>query len=212
MVAEAIKDVLEMGNHTVEWTTDGLEGFERLSIYQYDVAILDWSLPNMDGVDICKTYRSKGGSIPVLMLTGKNNVSDKVKGLDAGADDYLTKPFSVPELQARLRALLRRPSTTLPEVLTVGDLTVDPKLCKARRGEREISLLPKEMAVLEFLMRHREQIFSVSDLLNRVWSSESESTEDAVRQCITRLRKKIDAEGEKSIIVTVKGLGYRIEG
>ena len=210
-VAEAIMDSLEDSPHTLEWVPDGREGLERLKIYQYDLAVLDWSLPLLTGPEICRSFRIAGGKIPILMLTGHSAEEAKVEGLDAGADDYLTKPFSMKELQARVRALLRRPAQTLGTQLVVGDLLADPATCKVTRAGKQIDLLPKEMAVLEYLMRHQGQTFSVVDLLNGVWSSESDSSQDAVRKCIERLRKKLEINGKESPIKTVKGLGYRVE-
>jgi two-component system OmpR family response regulator len=211
LVGKSVLDGLQAGGHTVEWVQDGKEGAERLRLYQYDLAILDWNMPEKTGVEVCKQYRANGGSTPIIMLTARDKDLEKVEGLDAGADDYLTKPFSLIELTARIRALLRRPAATFRSALTLGDLSVDPARGKATRAGNEIDLLPKEMALLEFLMRHPQQAFNVNDLLNHVWSSESDSTEDAVRQCVTRLRKKLEIKGRRSPIVTVKGLGYRVE-
>jgi OmpR-family two-component system manganese-sensing response regulator len=211
LVAEAVQDALGAAKHIIDWTRDGKEGRDRLLLYQYDMAILDWMLPGVTGTQICRDYRARGGLIPVLMLTGKTNLSEKMEGFDAGADDYLTKPFQMAELNARVRALLRRPTQIFPDLLEIGDLSLDPKRSTVKRAGREIPLLAKELAVLDFLMRHKGQFFTIADLLNHVWSSESESSEEAVRQCILRLRRKIDLEGEKSLIVTVKGLGYKID-
>jgi DNA-binding response OmpR family regulator len=211
LIGQSVVDGLQGLGHTVEWVQDGKEGADRLRLYQYDLAILDWNMPEMTGVEVCRQYREQGGVLPILMLTARDKDVEKVEGLDAGADDYLTKPFSLVELAARIRAILRRQPETLKTSLSLGELSVDPGSCKARRGSKEIDLLPKEMALLEFLIRHPNQLFDVNDLLNHVWSSESDSTEDAVRQCVARLRRKLEVEGKKSPIVTVKGLGYRLE-
>jgi DNA-binding response OmpR family regulator len=209
---QAVSDFLGVANnYTIESVNSGKEGLDRLQLYEYDLAIIDWSLPEMTGLQICSTYRAKGGLVPILMLTGKTAVSDKVDGLDAGADDYLTKPFSLPELTARVRALLRRPRETVKEMLQVGNLVFDTKTCKVTKAGKEISLLPKELVLLEFFMQHPDQYFTAETLLNRLWSSESDSTEQAVRQGIVRLRRKIEDEGE-SLLVTSKGLGYKLVG
>ena len=209
-VAEAIVDALEFESNVVEHVDCGLEASQRLKLYQYDLVVLDWDLPRKSGVEVCGEYRSGGGTLPILMLTGKSSVEDRVTGLDAGADDYLPKPFSMKELSARVRALLRRPEPMVSELVQLGPLQIDLKFHKVTRGQEELNLLAKEISLLEFLVRHRGQVFSVDDLLNKVWHSESDSSEDAVRQCVTRLRKKIDGEGENSLIVTVKGLGYKV--
>jgi DNA-binding response OmpR family regulator len=210
-VATAVIDALEFDRHIVECFFDGEEGFERLISFEYDLVLLDWSLPGKAGIEILKDYRARGGNSPIIMLTGRTEMESKLQGFDAGADDYLAKPFNMKELLARTRALLRRPESVNSDLMEAGDVVLNLKTGKVFVKEREVSLLAKEIAVLEFLMRHRGRIFSVNELLDRVWHSESESSEDAVRQCITRLRKKIDKDGENSLITTVKGMGYKID-
>lgn len=211
LVLEAIADTLETNNFVVEKVRDGQEAADRLKLYSYDLAILDIGLPKINGYDICRNHRAAGGITPILMLTGKGEIEDRVSGLDAGADDYLPKPFHMRELVARVRSLLRRPAGLLGDVLSVRGITLNPSMGKASRDGVEIELLAKELALMEFLMRHKDQIFSVDDLLDKVWHSESESSEDAVRQCVTRVRRKLDVDGKPSIITTVKGLGYKID-
>ncbi len=210
-VALSISDALAVEHHTVECVHDGKEGLDRLKFYKYDLAILDWNLPNLSGVDICSQFRERGGNIPILMLTGKNQTVDKISGLNSGADDYLTKPFDVHELGARVRALLRRPAAVTGNTLAAGDFQLDTQTFRVTRKGEEIKLLPKEFAVLEFLIRHKNQVFGVDSLLDRVWHSESDASPDAVRQCIARLRKKIDVDGEPSLITTVVGVGYKVD-
>ncbi len=210
LVAQAVVDALKFAQHIVECVDDGKEGLDRLLLYQYDIAILDLNLPSMTGIEIARNYRASGGMLPLLMLTGRGDISDKESGFDSGVDDYLTKPFDVRELIARVRVLLRRPQQTLPDSITIGNLSLNVREGTATFHGKEVRLLKKERTVLEFLMRHPNQIFSVQELLNRLWSSESDSSEDAVRQCIARLRSKL-SEGENTgPIVTVKGLGYKI--
>jgi DNA-binding response OmpR family regulator len=210
-VATAVIDALEFDRHIVECFFNGEEGFERLISFEYDLVLLDWSLPGKTGIEILKDYRARGGNSPIIMLTGRTEMESKLQGFDAGADDYLAKPFNMKELLARTRALLRRPESVNSDLMEAGDVVLNLKTGKVFVKEREVSLLAKEIAVLEFLMRHRGRIFSVNELLDRVWHSESESSEDAVRQCITRLRKKIDKDSENSLITTVKGMGYKID-
>ena len=209
-VAEAILDSLEQLNLTVELVENGIEGGERLTIYYYDLVILDLDLPGKTGMEICREYRAGGGLIPVLMLTASSAKSSIVNGLQSGADDYLTKPFAIEELNARVAALLRRPRAQVPDVITLGNLVFDQTNQKVTKAGCQINLLPKELALLQFFMRHPNQTFSVADLLNRVWSSESDSSDEAVWQSIARLRRKIDDQQGESLIVTVKGMGYKI--
>ena len=211
LVLEAVADTLETNNFVVVKVRDGQEAADRLKLYSYDLAILDIGLPKINGIDVCRNYRAAGGITPILMLTGKGEIEDRVQGLDSGADDYLPKPFHMRELIARVRTLLRRPVGLVADVLTVRGITLNPSTGKATRDGVEIDLLAKELALMEFLMRHRDQIFSVDDLLDKVWHSESDSSEDAVRQCVTRVRKKLDIDGKPSIITTVKGMGYKID-
>ena len=145
------------------------------------------------------------------MLTAKGYINDRTTGLDSGADDYLTKPFDMRELSSRVRALLRRSVVLNSDVLKAGNVSINMQTFRAFKDDVEIKLLPKELSLLAFLIKHREQVFSVDDLLNRVWSSESDSSSDAVRQCITRLRRKLDSAGQPSVIVTVTGLGYKVD-
>ncbi len=206
-----ISDGLSAEKHTVEMVHEGLEGRDRLLGFEYDLVILDWELPGLSGVEILKEMRNKGRQAPVLMLTGKSSISEKETGLDSGADDYLTKPFSMKELLARIRAILRRPTGYSGTVLKSGDLSLDPVLHKLSRNGEEIKLLPKELALLEFFMRHKGQVFTAEAVLNRVWSSESEASPDSFRTCLKRLRQKIDVDGADSVIEYVHGLGYRIK-
>lgn len=194
----------------METVEDGEEALHRLKVSEYDLVILDWTLPKLAGVEVLKEHRRLGGQTPVLMLTGKDKISDKEEGFDAGADDYLTKPFHGKELTVRIKALLRRPPNLVKDVLRVGELVLEKENFSVRRGESEIRLLPKEFALLEFLMRHPNQVFSAEALLERVWVSESESTVEAVTTCIKRLRRKLESDGTPSPIATVHGVGYKL--
>ena len=208
----SLKVALENEKHTVELVEDGKEAFDRLKLYSYEMAILDIDLPSMNGFDICREFRSYGGAIPVLMLTGKTDILDKAAGFDSGADDYLTKPFDSRELLMRVRALMRRPRTFSGDVLELRDLVLDRRTKTIQRGGNKIEITAKEFELLEFLMKRPEQYFTVDALLNEVWTSDSDVSEFACRQLVSRLRKKIELEGEPPLIVTSKGLGYKFQG
>lgn len=209
-LSKLVRNWLSLEHHAVETVEDGEEALHRLKVSEYDLVILDWTLPKLAGVEVLKEHRRLGGQTPVLMLTGKDKISDKEEGFDAGADDYLTKPFHGKELTVRIKALLRRPPNLVKDVLRVGELVLEKENFSVRRGESEIRLLPKEFALLEFLMRHPNQVFSAEALLERVWVSESESTVEAVTTCIKRLRRKLESDGTPSPIATVHGVGYKL--
>jgi two-component system, OmpR family, response regulator len=211
LLGPTIQDWLKDNNHTVELVADGREGLDRLKFYEYDLIILDWQLPAVSGLEICKHYRESGGKTPILFLTGMTEIHDKEAGLDTGADDYLTKPFEMRELSARLRALLRRAPLCGGNILEAGDLVLDTAACKLTKCGVEIELFPKEITLLEFFMRHPGQVFNADALLNKVWSSESDVSPDSIRSHIARLRSKIDGNDKPSMLRTVRGLGYKFE-
>jgi DNA-binding response OmpR family regulator len=206
-----IGEWLKSQHYVVEVVDTGEDAMDRLRFYKYDVVVLDWMLPGITGLEVCKQFRDSGGTTPILLLTAKKHVDEKEQGLDAGADDYLTKPFEMKELGARLRALLRRPQAFSGATLQVGSLQMDPTTFKVLRAGEELTLLPKEFALLEFLMRHPNQVFSAEALLDRVWSSDSEASPETIRTYIKRLRKKLDVEGQPSILSTVHGVGYKLD-
>lgn len=205
----SLKLTLENEKHVVELVEDGSEALDRLKLYSYELVILDIDLPSISGIEVARQYRDKRGSIPILMLTGKTTISDKASGFDAGADDYLTKPFDTRELLMRIQALLRRPRQFSGDCIEVGNLKLDTKTRSAQKGGERVNLTAKEFELLEFLMKRPDQFFSVDDLLNEIWTSESESSELAARQLVRRLRKKIEKDGEEPYIITSKGLGYK---
>lgn len=210
-LARVVEDWLLGEQHTVEVVHDGPMAVQKLSGNIYDVIILDWQLPGLSGLEVCKQYRSNGGSAAIIMLTGKREIIDKEQGLDSGADDYLTKPFQMRELSARLRALLRRSRKLQETVITIGNLVLDSSRRAVTKDGKEIQLMPKEYALLEFLMRHPGQVFSHDALIDGVWSEESDASPDTLRVHIKRLREKIDTKGEESIIRTLHRLGYKLE-
>lgn len=210
-LVETVVQCLSGQKHTVEKVYTGKDARDYLLFYQYDLVILDIQLPGESGIELCKEFRNRGNMTPVLMLTGKSSIDDKEAGLDAGADDYLTKPFHVKELLARVRALLRRPGTMTKNTLQIREIELDPAAGTVVSKGKPIKLVPRELALLEFFMRHPNQIFSVQNLLDRVWESSSDATSEAVTTCIKRLRQKLDARDQPSVITTVHGLGYKME-
>jgi DNA-binding response OmpR family regulator len=202
---------LTLERYSVEAVGNGREALELLRDVKYDFIILDWHLPELSGIEVCKYFRSSGGNTPILILTGKSDIADKETGLDAGADDYLTKPFHPRELSARLRALGRRPTECLDDQLRAGELVLQIHKYRLTKNGVEIDLLPLEFSLLEFFMRHPGRVFGADALLERVWPVNSEASPEAVRTCIKTLRKKIDTEGEPSLIKTVHGVGYKLE-
>jgi two-component system, OmpR family, response regulator QseB len=209
-LAELVKNWLGKEHHLVEVASDGLEALIAMETNSFDVVVLDLMLPSMDGMEIVKRYRKSGGTAGVIMLTAKGHVDDKELGLDAGADDYLTKPFQLKELAARVRAVLRRNHGQKPDVLKFRDLEIDPLEFKVLKNGVDVHLLPKEFRLLEFLLRPPHQVYSADELLSAVWESDTEAFHDTVRGHITRLRKKLDTTGMPSIIVTVYGVGYKL--
>lgn len=209
-LAELVKNWLVKDHHLVEIADDGLEALIRMETNNYDVVILDLMLPSVNGMEICKRYRKSGGSAGIIMVTAKGHVDDKETGLDSGADDYMTKPFQLKELAARVRAVLRRNHGQAQDVMRFRDLEIDVNEFKVMKGGHEVHLLPKEFRLLEFFLRHPHQVFSAEDILSSVWESDTEALLDTVRGHITRVRKKLDTAGTPSIIATVYGVGYKL--
>lgn len=211
-LAVTISDMLKDERHTVDTVHNGLDAMEVLKSQTYEVIVLDWDLPGKSGISILREYRTAGGGTPVIMLTGMSEVSQKEQGLDSGADDYLTKPFHLKELAARVRSLLRRPKMSNTGVLTWGTLVLDPTKFEVSRGGEQLRLLPRDFALLEFLMRHPTQIFSAQVLLDRVWNYDSDATAEGLRVAIRRIRKVIDLNDdlETSMIENISRVGYRM--
>lgn len=208
-LSETLLEWLELQSHTPEAIHDGLAAYERLSLCKYDVIIADWNLPGMSGVELVRRFRADGGKTPILMLTGRGELAEKTAGLDAGADDYLSKPFHMTELGARVRALLRRSPHSAPPKLQVKDIVLDPADRTVTRNGSPVRLTPRDFELLEFLMRHPGQIFSNDALMERVWHSESESTSYAVRSAIKRLRAVLE-DDQGTIIENIPKVGYRL--
>ena len=208
-LAKQIAEWLKRENYLVEVAADGSAAMAALRAYDYDVILLDWMLPGMSGIDLCKQYRAHGGKNPVLILTARSTESDKECGLDCGADDYLVKPFGLRELSARIRALLRRASPQRTDnILRLSGLELDPASRKVKRAGTEIHLEPREFSLLEFFMRHPNQVFDAEALIARVWDSDSMISSESIRTYIKNLRRKSE---DQSLISTVRGSGYRFE-
>lgn len=206
-----VSDWLKSEKYTVDAVKTGSDALEHLKFYEYDLIILDWNMPGVTGVNVCSQYRASGGKTPILMLTGRDKVLEKAEGLDAGADDYLTKPFDMIELSARLRALLRRPKNVQESLIRFGHVELNTVAREVTVDGKQVVLLPLEYALLEFFMRYPNQVFSHSALVERVWKSDSVATAESVRTYVMSLRKKITVSGQPSMIKTVHGLGYKLQ-
>ena len=208
----AVRRVLKEEGHVVDLVEDGGDALLQACSTDYDVILLDVMLPSMDGYEIARRLRSDGDTTPILMLTARDAVEDRVRGLDAGADDYLVKPFALAELLARVRALGRRARMSADDggVLTVGDLELNLKTRQASRGGATIDLTTREFALLEVLMQHPGQVLTRSQLLDRVWSYDFLTESNVVDTYIHYLRSKIDKDFELKLIRTIRGVGYSI--
>jgi DNA-binding response OmpR family regulator len=213
-IANLIKQGLEQERFVVDVAYDGVSGFDYASSEPYDVIILDRLLPGTDGLQICKKLREQGNHSPILMLTAKGQVSDKVEGLNSGADDYLTKPFAFEELLARIKALVRRPKITTGNILQVVDLTLNTDTYEIKRGKEQITLSSKEFSLLEYLMRHQNKTLTKAQIINHVWSYDANILPNTVEVFIGYLRNKIDRpfKDKQNLIQTIRGFGYRIGG
>ncbi len=211
-LAEALRRGLSQEGHVVDIVHDGAEGLELAESGLHDAVILDGMLPGLDGMAVVRQLREDDVSVPVLMLTARDALSDRLSGFNAGADDYLTKPFAFEELLARLRSLTRRAGTLIEnEQLVVGDLVMDTRAREVTRGGKGIDLPPREYALLEYLMRHPGQALSRTMILERVWEYGFDSFANVVDATILRLRRAIDEGYETPLIHTVRGVGYRIK-
>lgn len=197
--------------HVVDVADTGEDAIQLLDCFRYDLLILDWGLPGIQGDRVCARYRAKGGISPILFLTGRTDLESKEMGLDAGADDYLTKPFATAELAARVKALLRRVALSPEEQLSCPGLKLDLNRCTAVIGEKKIKLSVKEFELLKFLLQHQGQPFSSRELLKRVWPADSATAEQTVRSTIHGLRKKLSAKEEDCVIKTIPKVGFVIE-
>jgi two-component system response regulator MprA len=210
-VRESLRRSLSFNGYTVDLAEDGVEALEAITNERPDALVLDVMMPRLDGLEVCRQLRSTGDDLPILVLTARDSVSERVSGLDAGADDYLPKPFALEELLARLRALLRR---TGPDeagdgaIMTFADLTLDPSTREVHRGTRPISLTRTEFSLLEMLIANPRRVLTRSRILEEVWGFDFPTSGNALEVYVGYLRRKTEAEGESRLIHTVRGVGY----
>ncbi|MFL6073441.1 MAG: response regulator transcription factor [Mycobacteriales bacterium] len=211
-VRESLRRSLQFNGYEVATASDGLEALETIAKQRFDIIVLDVMMPRLDGLETCRRLRALGEEVPIIVLTARDAVSDRVSGLDAGADDYLPKPFALEELLARLRALLRRaqPAGVDGETLTFADLSLDPLTREVRRGDRSISLTRTEFNLLELLLRHPKQVLTRQQILEDVWGYDFPTTANSLEVYVGYLRRKTEAEGEQRLIHTVRGVGYTL--
>lgn len=211
-LAQALAKGLTHEGFAVDIVSDGKKALTRISLHRndYDVVILDLMLPSMDGYEICKQMREMNITVPILVLTARAETDTKVQLLLAGADDYLVKPFSFAELTARVRALLRRPQEVLPEAIKVGDIELNPTERRVFRNGKEIALTLKEFGLLEYFMRHPNQVVNREDLLSHLWDFNYVGFSNVVDVHVKNLRRKLDSEGGSASLETVRGIGYRL--
>ena len=207
-LAKFVQMELSYEGYEVKVANDGLAGLMTARDVEPDLVILDWMMPGMSGVEVCRRLRSTGSKVPVILLTTKDGVQDRVEGLDAGADDYVVKPFSIEELLARVRAHLRRNQPSEDEVLQFDDLSLNRKTREVFRGDRAIELTAKEFDLLDYLLDHPRQVITRDRILEEVWGYDFMGDSNIIEVYIRYLRLKLEAEGEKRLIQTVRGVGY----
>jgi two-component system, OmpR family, response regulator QseB len=210
-IAKPLVEALRHQNHSIDWAKDGIEGWDCAIAVPYDLILLDIMLPRLDGITLCQRLRGEGNQALILMLTARDTTTDKVVGLDAGADDYLVKPFKLDELAARIRALSRRSREAKPLIFKHGQLELDPGACTVAYRNQPVSLTPKEYRILECLMRTPTHVFSRAALLDKLWELDQVSGEETIKTHITNLRRKLKVVGcPEDIVETVYGIGYRL--
>jgi two-component system response regulator MprA len=213
-VRESLRRSLAFNGYEVALAHDGAQALDAVAADRPDAMVLDVMMPRLDGLEVCRRLRSEGDSLPILVLTARDAVSERVAGLDAGADDYLPKPFALEELLARLRALLRRRTPaerdTPSQVLVFADLTLDPDTREVRRGERPISLTRTEFSLLELLLQYPRRVLTRAQILEQVWGYDFPTSGNALEVYIGYLRRKTEADGEPRLIHTVRGVGYAL--
>jgi len=209
-MATLVRKALELEGYSVDVAMTGTDAVWMGSENEYDAIVLDVMIPEPDGFEVCRRLRADGRWAPILLLTARDSVDDRVIGLDAGADDYIPKPFSFEELYARLRALTRRGAPQRPRVLEVGDLELDPARHRVTRAGNEVELSPKEFALLDLFMRHADEVLSRTTILEHVWDFAYDGTSNVVDVYVRYLREKIDRPFDRTTLETVRGVGYRL--
>lgn len=210
-IAKPLAEDLKHQYHVVEVARDGIEGWQYAQSNNYDLILLDLMLPKLDGITLCQRLRASSCQTPILMLTARDTTNDKIIGLDAGADDYLVKPFELEELAARIRALSRRSLETQQPILVCGELKLDPSRCQVTYQNQLLSLTPKEYMLLEYLLKNPTQVLTRSALMDKLWEFDKSSGEETIKTHITNLRKKLRLAGSSTeLIETVYGIGYRL--
>ena len=211
-LADQLRDWFLREKYLVDLVYDGEEALNNLSAYKYDAIVLDWMIPSISGIDVLKEYRRKGGKTPVIILSARSQSQDVELGLDSGSDYYLKKPVSLKELSASIRAVLRRgEGNTAGNTIVLGNMFLDPVRHIFKIDGETVHLEPKEFNLIEFLLRHPNQVFTNDALIDRVWPSETLISRDAVRTYIKSLRKKIGSRGKDSVIKNIRGIGYKLE-
>ena len=210
-VASAMGRGLRRNGYAVDLSTDGVDALSMATEYEYDAIVLDLMIPGIDGVDVCTELRARGRWAPVLMLTARGGVQDRIRGLDAGADDYLVKPFAFGELLARLRSLIRGRAGERPAVLQAAGIVVDPARHLVQRNGSEVELSPREFALLEFLMHHAGEVVTRTEILDHVWDYGYDGVSNVVNVYVGHLRKKLELPSGQPLIRTVRGVGYVLE-
>jgi DNA-binding response OmpR family regulator len=211
-IAELLAEALTAQHYIVDIATDGEKGWEFVKTFTYDLLLLDLMLPKLDGINLCRQLRSQGYRMPILFLTARDTTLDLVAGLDAGADDYVVKPYKLQELSARIRALLRRGHTALSPVIEWENLQLDPNMCQVTYEGQPLHLTPKEYRLLELLLRRNGCVLSRGEILENLWSFEDPPEEDAVKALVKRLRQKLKAVGvPDDFVMTAYGMGYYLK-
>jgi len=209
-LADLLVRTLSRAHWAADIASDGRSALAALHVNEYDLVVLDLGLPDMDGVEVCRQWRASGGRAPILILTARGALQERVTGLDAGADDYLAKPFEPDELLARLRALARRDPSPHTPVLRLGDLELDPATHDVRRANEPLALSPREYALLEYLLRHPHRVVSRTRLIEHVWNDNFDPVANAVEVLVSRVRRKVDTPGRAPLFQTIRGAGYML--